>query len=215
MNASRRYLLAEGAAFAAALVLLSPSNAAAQGAAADPRMADRFIGNADAPVTAIEFSSLTCPHCAAFSRDTLPQLRTQLIDTGRLRMVFRPFPLDQVALTAEMVARALPPDRYEPFCEALFASQDRWAYARGANTTEELAKMSALAGLPRATFDATIADKSLRDAILAQQEASAKTYQIDSTPSFIFNGPGLKDRKVAGEQNFADFAKLVAQAAGA
>ena len=81
-------------------------------------------------------------------------MKKNLIDTGKVRYIFRDFPLDQVALTAAMVARALPPERYEPFILALFASQDRWAFARGVNSTEELAKMAALAGMPRDVFDA-------------------------------------------------------------
>ena len=81
-----------------------------------------------------EFFSLTCTHCAAFARETMPQVKKDLIDTGKVRWVFHDFPLDQVALTAAMVARYLPPDRYEPFINALFASQDRWAFARGVNT---------------------------------------------------------------------------------
>ena len=106
----------------------------------DPRLTERSIGKPDAQVTVTEWFSLTCTHCAHFAHDTMPQIKSDLIDTGKLRYVFHDFPLDQVALTAAMVARALPPERYEPFIAALFASQDRWAFARGVNTTEELAR---------------------------------------------------------------------------
>jgi protein-disulfide isomerase len=182
--------------------------------AGDQRMTERAIGKPDAPVTVIEFSSLTCPHCAAFARDTMPQIKSQLIDTGKLRMVFGDFPLDQVALTAAMVARSLPPERYEPFCAALFASQDRWAFARGVNSTDELAKMAALAGLSRDAFNTAIADQPLRDWILKQQDEAGKTYQVDSTPTFIFNGPAEKNHREAGARPYDDFARLVAAAAG-
>ena len=182
--------------------------------AGDQRMAERSIGKADAPVSVLEFFSLTCPHCAAFARQTMPQVQTDLIDTGKLRMVFGDFPLDQVALTAAMIARSLPPDRYWPFCEALFASQDRWAFARGVNSTDELAKMAALAGMPREAFDAAIADKDLRDWILKQQDEAGKIYQVDSTPTFIFNGPAQKNHHESGDKPYDDFAKLVAAAAG-
>ncbi|MBN8890152.1 MAG: DsbA family protein [Rhodospirillales bacterium] len=178
----------------------------------DPRMADRAIGSATAPVRVDEYFSLTCPHCAAFHRQTMPQVRKELIDTGKLRMVFHDFPLDQVALTAACVARSLPADRYEPFVAALLASQDRWAFARGVNSTEELWKMAALAGLSRATFDAAIADEKLKTEILQAQDAAQKTYQVDSTPTFIINGPNAKNRKEAGDRSFQDFAGLVAQA---
>lgn len=188
--------------------------AAAPAAGGDPRMAERSLGSAGAPVTVMEFFSLTCPHCAAFHRETFPQVRAQLIDTGKLRMIFRDFPLDQVALTAAMVARSLPPERYEPFCAALFASQDRWAFARGVNSVEELAKMAALAGLSRAAFDAAIADQGLKAAILKAQEEGDKTYHVDSTPSFIFNGPARQNVRESGGRSFDEFAKLVASAAG-
>jgi protein-disulfide isomerase len=180
----------------------------------DQRMTERAIGNPDAPVSAIEFFSLTCSHCAAFARDSMPQIKSQLIDTGKLRLVFGDFPLDQVALTASVVARSLPPERYWPFCEALFASQDRWAFARGVNSTDELAKMAALAGLSREAFDTAIADQALRDWILKQQDQASKTFQVDSTPTFIFNGPAEKNHREAGARPYDDFARLVAAAAG-
>ena len=103
-----------------------------------------------AKTTVEECFSLTCTHCAAFARETFPQIKSELIDTGKLRWVFRDFPLDQVALLAAMVARYLPPDRYEPFVMALFANQDRWAFAQGVNTADELWKTAALAGMSRA-----------------------------------------------------------------
>ena len=177
--------------------------------AADPLPPDltsqRAIGKPGAPAKAIEFFSLTCTHCAAFSRETMPQVRTELIDTGKLFYVFRDFPLDQLALTAAMVARALPAERYDPFVTALLASQDRWAFAEGANTTEEIWKTAALAGMSRATFDATVSDATLKAAILKEQGDAEKTYQIDSTPTFIING-----KKHAGELTFDEFKGMVA-----
>ena len=180
----------------------------------DQRMTERSLGKPDAPVTVMEFFSLTCPHCAAFAKETMPQVQSDLIDTGKMRMVFGDFPLDQVALTAAVIARSLPPERYWPFCEALFASQDRWAFARGVNSTDELAKMAALAGMSRDAFDKAVADKDLRDWILKQQDEASKMYSVDSTPTFIFNGPGGKNHHESGSRPYADFAKLVAAAAG-
>ncbi len=191
----------------------APSPAPAP-AAGDPRFAERAIGKADAPVSVTEWFSLTCPHCARFSHDSMPQIQSQLVDTGKLRYIFGDFPLDQVALTASMVARYLPPERYWPFCEALLASQDRWAFARNVNSTDEIAKMAALAGMSRETFDKAINDAQLRDWLLKRQDEAAKTYNVDSTPSFIFNGPAEKNHREAGEQTYDAFAKLVAAAAG-
>lgn len=205
MQISRRSLLTAGTA------ILAIGPAAAQGT--DPRMAERAIGLADAPVTVREFFSLTCSHCAAFHRDTMPRVHKELIDTGRLRMIFHDFPLDQLALTAAAVARSLPADRYEPFVAALLASQDRWAFARGVNATEELWKTAALAGLPRATFDAAVSDQALKTAILAAQDKDSKTYKIESTPSFVFGGLKAKNRMESGAKPYDEFARLVAAAA--
>ena len=182
---------------------LSPALAHAE----DPRLTERAVGNPAAKVKVIECFSLTCTHCAAFAAGTFPEVKAKLIDTGKVFYIFHDFPLDQVALTAAMVARALPAPRYEPFISALFASQDRWAFAPGVNSTDELWKLAALAGMSRATFDATVADTGLRDAILAQQKADAAQWNINSTPSFIING-----EKHAGEMSYDTFAKLIPDA---
>lgn len=179
----------------------------------DTRRSPRDVGSAAAPVTVMEFFSLTCTHCAAFAHETYADVKTNLIDTGRVRYEFRDFPLDQVALTAAMVARALPPDRYGPFVIALLATQDRWAFARGVNSTEELARMAALAGMPREVFDATLKDDGLRAWILQQQDEAQKQYGIDSTPTFVFNGPKAHDAKRIGELSYDGFAKAVQEAA--
>jgi protein-disulfide isomerase len=203
MSISRRFLLT--ALPAAALV---PDLARAEG---DPRLGERAVGKPDAPVMVLEFFSLTCSHCARFAQDVLPRIHKELIEPGKLRIVYRDFPLDQVALAATMVARALPPHLYEPFVLSLLASQDRWAFARDVNTNAELWKRAALAGMSRATFDATLADTKLRDGLLQMQDADAKTYHVDSTPSFIFNGPGAQGVLKAGEMTFEQFAAMVAE----
>jgi len=190
-----------------ALTGLSPALLPALARAEDPRLTERAIGNPAAKAQVIECFSLTCTHCAAFAQGTFPQVKAKLIDTGKVYYIFHDFPLDQVALTAAMVARALPSQRYEPFVNALFASQDRWAFAPGVNSTDELWKMAALAGMSRTTFDATVADTVLRDAILAQQKADAARWSIDSTPSFVINGD-----KHAGEMNYDVFSKLIPDA---
>ena len=169
----------------------------------DPR-AERFIGKPDAKVTVNEYLSLTCTHCAAFAGETFPEVKKNLIDTGTVKWVYHDYPLDQVALTASMVARYLPVDRYEPFVDALFASQDRWAFNRDNNPTDELWKMAGLAGMSRATFDKAIGDTSLRDWIVQQQKADTDKWKIDSTPSFVING-----QKYAGEMSYDAFRKLI------
>jgi protein-disulfide isomerase len=174
-------------------------------AAEDPRRTERSFGHPDAKVTVTEFFSLTCTHCAHFSNAVMPQVTKELVDTGKLRFVYHDFPLDQVALTAAMVARALPPSEYEPFIATLFASQDRWAFARGADPVLELGKLAALAGLSQDTYNATLADTGLRNWIVAQQTADQKQYGIDSTPTFLIGG-----KTHPGALEYDEFSKLVA-----
>lgn len=174
----------------------------------DPRLSERSLGPATAPVTVVEWFSLTCTHCAAFQKTTFPDVKAKLIDTGRIHYVWRDFPLDQVALTAAMVARALPPERYEPFITALLLTQIRWVFTRGVNPTEELAKLAALAGMSRTTFDATVADDKLKQAILTTQSEVGEKAGVNSTPSFIMNG-----KLTSGEISYADFEKAVTAAA--
>lgn len=199
MMLSRRTLIATTATLAAA-----PAWAQTE----DPRMAERSLGNPAAKVTMQEWFSLTCTHCAAWGRDVFPQVKAKLIDTGKLRYIYRDFPLDRVALMAAMVARALPPARYDAFVAALLASQDRWAFARDVNPAEEVFKRAVLAGMPRPLFDATIADKALETAVLTEQQRGADKYRIDSTPTFVIN-----EKPIAGEQSYDAIARLVAAAA--
>jgi len=170
----------------------------------DPTRAERSIGKPDAKVTVNEYFSLTCTHCAAFAQGPFQEIKTKLIDPGTVRWVFNDYPLDQTALAAAMVARYLPVDRYEPFIEALFATQNRWAFNRGANPTDELWKTAALAGMGRSTFDKALADTGLRDWILQQQQADTKQWSIDSTPSFV-----IDKQKYAGEMSYEAFRKLI------
>ena len=204
MITTRRILLSA----LAATPFVVPARGVAQGGAqADSRLGERSVGNADAKVVVEEWFSLTCSHCAHFAMTVFPQVKKELIDTGKVRLVYKDFPLDQIALTAAMVARALPPERYSAFIGALFASQDRWAFNRQVNNTEEIWKMAALAGMNRATFDATVADTKLKTAILEAQQEASKKLQINSTPSFI-----IKGQMYAGALTFERFSQLVAEA---
>ena len=207
MSLTRRHLIALPAALALAPVAFAPAARAQSG---DPRMAERSMGPADAKVVVTEYFSLTCSHCATFQRDTFPRVKRELIDTGRIRYVWVDFPLDQVALTAAAVARSLPAERYEPFITALLLSQDRWAFARTVNPVEELAKVAALAGMPRAAFNAAAADEGLKRAILAAQDEAEKKHRVQSTPSFVING-----KLTAGALSFDAFKQAVEAAAGA
>jgi protein-disulfide isomerase len=203
MPIRRRSLLSVVAA--APLVPLLARPAAAQ---ESTLTTERSLGQAGAKVVVNEWFSLTCTHCAAFAREIYPQIKSELIATGKVRLVFRDFPLDRLALTAAQVARYLPPAQYDPFIEALFASQDRWAFRRGINNTDEIFKLAALAGMSRPTFDTAVADEKLANFILAGQQEAQDKYHVDSTPSFVING-----KNTPGEMSYEQFAKMVADAA--
>lgn len=194
-------------ALAAAGPVLAPLGAHAQLAADDPRMAPRSVGSADAPVSVIEYFSLTCGHCAAFHREIWPRVKRELVETGRMRLVFRDFPLDQLALAAAGLARSLPAERYEPFLTALFATQDRWAFSRNADRKEELWKVAAVAGMDREAFEKALVDADLQRAILEQRVKGQQEHNVSSTPSFVFGS-----KVVAGNMPFDTFARHVSEA---
>jgi len=196
----RRELLA----FAAGATMASGVGSPVTARADDLTQAERSVGKPDAKATVIEFFSLTCSHCAAFAAETMPSIKSKLIETGKVRWIFHDYPLDQIALLAAQIARYLPVDRYEPFVDALLSTQDRWAFARDVNHTEELWKTAGLAGMSRATIDKAVADDDLKAWILKQQQADQEKWKIDSTPSFVVNGT-----KYSGEMSFDAFRKLI------
>ncbi len=178
-------------------------------AADDPRLTLRAAGDPRAPVHVQEWFSMTCTHCARFDQTVFPEVKAKLIDTGKVYYVFKDFPLDRVALMAAMVARALPADRYEPFIDSLFASQDRWAFAPGVDSKAALMPMAELAGMSAATFEATVSDTAYQQALIAEQDAGQKRYHIDSTPTFIFGQTAHP-----GEMTYEMFAGLVSHVSG-
>lgn len=183
---------------ASAALLATPALAQAP----DPRLGERAMGDASAPMTVTEFFSLTCSHCGAFHRDTWPQVKAELVQTGKVRMVWRDFPLDQVALRAHAVARSFPAERYEAFLTALFTTQDRWAYTRGVDHKAEIGKIATLAGMSAAAFEAAWADDDLARGILAQRQQAEQEFRIQATPSFVFGR-----RMVSGNIPFDRFAR--------
>jgi protein-disulfide isomerase len=169
-------------------------------------LAERSMGSPTAPVTLVEYSSLTCPHCADFHRETLPKIKEAYIDKGVVRYVLRDFPLEPRAMAAAMVARCLPADRYFGFVSMLFSDQQTWAHGR--NPTEDLKVRAQLAGLPPAEFDACLRDKDLADGIQAAAAEAQKRDDIDSTPTLLVNG-----RKIPGAAPYDEFRSVIDAAA--
>ncbi|HBR69737.1 MAG TPA: hypothetical protein DEA55_10225 [Rhodospirillaceae bacterium] len=149
----------------------------------DAALSERRIGDANAPVTIQEFASLTCSHCAQFHTTTFPDLKTQLIDTGKASLVMSEFPLNKPALDATMVARCLPADRYFSFVGLLFEKQADWA--GDANYTNFLKQNAQLAGLSAEQFDACINNETLRNTILDRMKEAQTKHNVQSTPTFV------------------------------
>jgi protein-disulfide isomerase len=161
---------------------------------------DIVMGSNDAPLTIVEYASMTCPHCAHVHETVLPELKKNYIDKGLVRYVFREFPIDQLALAASVLTRCVPHDAYHPFVSTLFAQQRTWALSQ--DIRGSLKELSARAGMNEATFDACLKNKDLATAIIASREEGVKKYCVDSTPTTYLNG-----RKVASA-TAAEFSKL-------
>ncbi len=173
------------AALAGVWLCLGMGAALAEPPSAEAALTDRVLGDPAAPVTIFDFSSLTCPHCADFHTKTLPELKSRYIDTGKLKVVFRDFPLDRNALHAAMLARCAPPARYYGFLDVLFKSQATWG--RAADPKKALAQIGALGGVLAADFEACLAMKPLEDALIQRTYEAQKRFGIQSTPTFVFN----------------------------
>nr|WP_249797963.1 DsbA family protein [Bradyrhizobium sp. 199] len=195
----------------AAVAGLSPlrfvSEAMAQGGAdvAKPvSLPDMALGPKDAAVTITEYASMTCPHCAAFNEQVFPKIKTEYIDTGKVRYIFREFPLDIKAAAGAMLSRCIAKDdapKYFAVTDMLFRQQNDWVMK---NTTETLTRIGKQAGLTQQQVEACLKDQALLDKIAADQKYASDVLKVDSTPTFFING-----EKIKGEASFEEFAKKI------
>jgi protein-disulfide isomerase len=163
---------------------------------------EHAIGALDAPVTVIEYASLTCHHCATFQAETLPELKKRYIDTGKVRLVFRDFPLNEQALMAAKVAHCAGPKRHAAFVDVFLRQHDSWAQAK--DTTAALKQLAKLGGLGEEAVEACLSDKALEDAILQGRLDAQQKYGVKSTPTFIING-----RVYSGNKSIDEFAAIL------
>ncbi len=163
---------------------------------------DHVMGKADAPVTVIEYASMTCPHCARMSNTVLPQFEKEFVDTGKARYIYRDFPLDQIAVRASVLARCNGKDRYFPFVRALFADQENWI--RSSDPVKALEQVGRLGGVSPEKYESCLKDQPLVDKVLQSRLDAQKEFHIDSTPTFLVNGD-----KYSGEMSYAQFRAIV------
>jgi protein-disulfide isomerase len=213
---SRRHLLrlsAQGAVFAVGVSwgLLGPAAAQKRAAAraeipleellqAGP-LPELVLGKEDAPITVVEYASMTCSHCANFHNKVFPTVKEKYIETGKVRFIMREFPLDKLAVAASMLARCAGGDKTFPLISALFARQEEWAFVRG-NPVPELFKIAKQAGFTQESFDKCLTDQKLMDDIVKIRSHAADDFGVGSTPTFFING-----KKMTGAPTIEEFDK--------
>ena len=182
-------------------ILLFAGLAAAQHLDIDQALSDRVLGDPNAPVEIVAYESLTCPHCAAFHRETYDALKERYIDTGKVRFVFRDFPLDGTALRASMLARCANPQQFFGMVEVLFRSQPDWA--RSHDAVGALGRIGLFAGMNKDAFDSCMANEDLLDGIVRMRQ-EATDAGVSSTPTFFINGTIYP-----GNRSIEDFASII------
>jgi protein-disulfide isomerase len=211
----RKFFLLGGtvAAMLAAVLTFSAPPASAQATQPDVNieelmktgeLPDNVVGKADAPITIIEYSSMTCPHCAAFHKDVLPALKSKYIETGKVKYIVREFPLDNVAATAAMLARCVEPAKYIDFVDLLYSRQDDWANNRA---LAELQKFAKQVGFTEERFNSCVRDEKILKHIEWVRERGNKQFGVKATPSFFVNG-----RRIKGAATVEKFDELIAAA---
>lgn len=170
-------------------------------------MSVRAIGNPDAPIKMVEYASLTCSHCAHFHNDVLPEMKTKYIDTGKVYLEFREFPLNDPALKATLTARCLPEDKYDGFVSLLFKTQEHWA--GGMDYMASLRQNAKLAGMSDDTFDACQAEPDLKLKIAERMQEAKDKWKIEATPTFIINDGA---EKISGAVPLTEFERVFRKA---
>ncbi len=172
---------------------------------AEGDLKDMVVGKKDAPITIIEYSSLTCGHCANFHKNILPDLKKKYIDTGKVRYVIREFPLDNLAVAGFMLARCKS-EKYNEIVEDLFAHQEKWAFVK--DPIAQLRARVKKAGFTDESFNACLRDQALIDKIVKVREKASKDYQVNSTPTLFVNG-----RLLRGPSHIRQIEELMGEAA--
>ena len=182
----------------AALMLIGSAPAYAQntdveppapnGTVADMQLTDKDYakGPADAKVVIVEYASLTCPHCASFHTTVLPDIKKEFVETGKVRYIYRDFPLDRVALGAAMIARCAGRDSFFGFIDTFYATQGQWS--RASDPISALAGLAKLGGMSQSKFEACLKDVDVQNEILQQRLTASNEFKVQATPTVFVNG---------------------------
>jgi protein-disulfide isomerase len=207
---SRRQVLNTGMGLAAALALAGTPLAAfaqtvsQQDLLASPPLPDIWLGNEKAPVTIIEYASMTCSHCAAFHKNTYPAFKAKYIDTGKVRYTLREFPLDPLAAAAFMLARCTPggTEKRAGLIDVLFDQQRTWAFTD--KPLQALTEITRQAGFSQETFESCLKNQELYDGVTKTRDLASQKFGVTSTPTFFING-----RKQTGDISIEALDKLL------
>ena len=163
---------------------------------------DIVQGSSTAPITIIEYASMTCTHCAAFHELTWPELKSKYIDSGRVKFILREFPLDPLATAGFMLARCAGPEKRNLLIDQLFSQQKTWAFVD--KPIEPLLAMVKTIGFSQTDFETCLKNQDLYEQVSQSRERAAEAFNIDSTPTFFING-----RKLTGEFAIGDFDRVL------
>lgn len=168
---------------------------------AEGSLPEKSIGDENAPVTIVEYASLTCGHCATFNNETLPAIKEKYIDTGKARLIVREFPFDPRAEAGFMLARCAD-DKYFAMIEVLFRQQANWAFVD--NARDALLQIARLAGFSQESFEACLTDQKLLEDVRAVRVRGANDFGVDATPTFFING-----NKYSGALKVAEMSAII------
>ena len=163
---------------------------------------DIVQGKDDAPVTMIEYASMTCTHCAHFYETVFPTLLKSYVDTGKVKFILREFPLDPLATAGFMLARCEGPDKRAAVVDLLFSQQKNWAFVD--KPLEALSSLLKQTGMSQQSFDACLKDQKLYDGVNAVRDRASQKFAINATPTFFVNGT-----KLTGEVTVDSLAKIL------
>ena len=169
---------------------------------AEEILSERILGNSDAKVTMIEYASMTCPHCANFHTKTFPVIKKEYIVTGKIKFIYRDFPLDQFALAAAMMARCSAKERYFGVIDVIFRTQREWG--RNPNPRKALEQIGKIVGVSENTYEACVTDKVVHDGIMKMRNDAVEKYKVRTTPTFVVN-----EKKINGGLPLEELRKVL------
>lgn len=186
-------------------LLPQPANAQAADTAEGeaPEIVEMALGDPDAAVEVIEYASFTCPHCRTFHENNLPRLKSEYIETGRIRFVSREVYFDRFGLWASMIARCAGPDGYFGVVDLIYERQPEWTQGSPAEVAESLRRIGRTAGMTNEQLDVCLTDADMAQALIAWDEANREVHDIPGTPHFVIDGT------MHSNMSYEDFAGLL------